>query len=89
MMEVFTPLELGIIVAGYLFLAAYMFFAGAYGFIKNEKENPNYDREATLRRIQDHSFILGACCLFWPVTFVFAVVILSGSKLIDFLEKIA
>lgn len=89
MMEVFTPLEIGIIVAGYLSLAAYIFFAGAYGYIKKEKENPNYDRERTLRRIQDYSFMLGACCLFWPVTFVITAVIFVGIKLIEALEKIA
>lgn len=88
MMELIEQ-NLGIIVAGYLLIAAYIFFAGTYGYIKKEKENPNYNREHTLRRIQDYSFMLGACCLFWPVTFVCAAVIFVGLKVINFLEKIA
>lgn len=83
-------MESGIIASAvYLLIAVYMFFVGVYGYIRKEKQDQNYNRERTLKNIEDYSFMIAICCLFWPVTLACVVVIVVGLKIIEFLERIA
>ena len=75
--------------AGYLLIAVFGFFAGTYGYIREEKKKPNYKRERTLNNIKDVSFMVAVCCLLWPIALGCTAVIVVSIKIIEFLERIA